>query len=129
MAEEVEDDLDEEDEENEYDEEEESYTHRGMRWLFQAAQGEELDDDEDDEEDDELEEQPIEKPSINLITEKLKNQNIQMEDLVKVLLLEHDEYIDMEEECDQQSNTLFGILRIIISNYKPEDESIIGRIA
>jgi hypothetical protein len=52
-----------------------------------------------------------------------------MEDLVKVLLLEHDEYIDMEEECDQQSNTLFGILRIIISNYKPEDESIIGRIA
>jgi chromatin segregation and condensation protein Rec8/ScpA/Scc1 (kleisin family) len=100
-----------------------------MRWLFQAAQGEELDDDEDDEEDDELEEQPIEKPSINLITEKLKNQNIQMEDLVKVLLLEHDEYIDMEEECDQQSNTLFGILRIIISNYKPEDESIIGRIA
>jgi len=130
MADEVESEVDEEelDEFNEVypaEYEEESFTHRGMRWLFQAAQGEELDDSEDEEEDEAEIVTPVEKPSVNLIAQKLKTQNINMEDLVKVLLLEHEEYTDIEEECELKSDDIFGILRIIISNYKPEEEALV----
>ena len=123
-AEEDEEELDEFSEIYPAEYEEESYTHRGMRWLFQAAQGEELDDSEDEEED-EPEIALVAKPSVNLITQKLKTQNIQMEDLVKVLLLEHEEYTDIEEECELKADNLFGVLRIIISNYKPEEEALV----
>jgi hypothetical protein len=42
-----------------------------------------------------------------------------MEDLVKVLLLEHEEYEDDDEELARIEGTVFGKMRIIISNFRP----------
>ena len=115
---EEEDDWESEDEGNEIND----YALRGMRWLYQRANGEDLDD-EEDEPGEEDEEEITPKPSVELITRKLKQQGITMEELVKTLLLQHEEYAREEEEYDQVDNELFGKIRIIVSNYNVAEDT------
>ena len=108
-----------------HDEQEEDYSLRGMRWLFQRANGEEDDDeesDEEEEEEEEVEEESVPKPSVQFLTQKLIRQGVTMEQLVKTLLLQHDEYYDHDEEFEHVSDQLFGKIRIVLSNFKPDDE-------
>jgi hypothetical protein len=56
-------------------------------------------------------------------------QGVTMEDLVKVLLLDHDEYEREDEEFSRIGDEMFGKLRIIISNHPriaPQVQSIIA---
>jgi hypothetical protein len=111
-----------------YDEDEELYgdhSLRGARWLFQRANGEEVDDEEDtpDEEEDEREDMDIiVKPTVEFLTRKLVSQGITMENMVQALLIDHDEY-DNSAVGANFDGILFGKLRILISNYKPEDDA------
>ena len=110
----------------------EDYALRGMRWLFQQAENEQdgdqdIEDEQDDNpdevlEDDDDEEDDIPKPSLRYLTQKLTQHGVTMEMLVKTLLIEHEEYIDMDEECTRACDELFGKVRIIVSNYNPDDE-------
>ena len=122
-----------EDDSEAYDEEEEveNMLLRGMRWLFQRANGETItyngfDEDEEDEyeEEEEAEEESVPKPSVQFLTQKLIRQGVTMEQLVKTLLLQHDEYYDHDEEFEHVSDQLFGKIRIVLSNFKPDDEII-----
>lgn len=119
---EVPEDEDEDEEEYEEDSEDE-YVMRGMRWLFQRANNEELDEDEDDEDEEEDETDATPKPTVELITRKLAQQGVTMEQLIKIVLLEHPEYESNEDEYDDVGNELFGKIRVIISNYNPADEA------
>jgi hypothetical protein len=93
---------------------------RGARWLFQRAEGEEVDDDQDSVLDEEEEnDEPVDRPSVDYIVEKLVQRGVTMADIVKsILLVDHPEYQD-EESFEREDNELFGKLRIIISNYQP----------
>ena len=96
---------------------------RGARWLFQRANGEEVDDEEDLEGEDEREELDIiVKPSVEFLTRKLVSQGITMENMVQALLIDHDEY-DNSLDGANFDGILFGKLRILISNYKLEDDA------
>ena len=102
---------------------------RGARWLFQRAEGEELDDDEDsvfeEEEEDEDEEQ-VDRPSVEYIVQKLVQRGVTMADVVKsILLVDHPEYQD-DESFEREDNELFGKLRIIISNYQPQPAVVVA---
>ena len=109
-----------------YDEDEELYgdhSLRGARWLFQRANGEEVDDEEDLEEEEEREEADIiVKPSVEFLTRKLVSQGITMENMVQALLIDHEEY-DNSVVGANFDGILFGKLRILISNYKLEDDA------
>lgn len=118
-------DNDSEDDYDEFslEEEDEHYSDnvlRGARWLFQRAEGEELDDDEDSvyEEDEERVDDANNAP-VYFIVEKLKEEGVTMEDLVKAILIrDHSEYSN-NDEFETVDNHLFGRLRILISNYQP----------
>ena len=98
---------------------------RGFRFFFNNVNGEEHDEDdveeeivfesEEDEEDNEDEEP---KPSAEFITQKLVQQGVTMEQLVKALLMGHEEY--QNDENSRVDDELFGKMRIIISNFTPE---------
>lgn len=123
------------------------YSLRGMRWMFQRVEGEELDDDADDElegeapimrnlperedgeeeEDSEEEDEEPAVPTAAYIVYKLERSRVTMAMLVKAMLaLDHDEYADNREYNEMESN-IFGRLRTIISNYRPEDEETMER--
>ena len=83
-------------------------------------------DDDDVEEENEFQSDtplptPVPKPSPALIAQKLIEQGITIETLVKSLLKDHDEYDDIEEECMRIDDDLFGRMRIIISNFDGTD--------
>ena len=110
-----------------YDEDEELYgdhSLRGARWLFQRANGEEVDEEEDtpDEEENREEDDIIVKPSVEFLTRKLVSQGITMENMVQALLVDHEEYDNSAAGADYDG-ILFGKLRILISNYKLEDDA------
>jgi hypothetical protein len=127
--------ADEPDEEiTDYSEEEEDESEmfdddalRGFRFFFNnineeahdqqdIAEEEEVDvwesEDEEDDEDENI-------PSTDFVAQKLRQQGVTFEQLVKVLCLEHNEYDD-DESAENLSNELFGKIRIIISNYSPQ---------
>lgn len=113
------------------DEEEElydDYALRGLRFLTNNIEGNEHDmldihDEREYEEEIEREEnRNNDIPSATYITEKLIAQGVTMEQLVKALLMNHEEYED-NDEMDQTECDIFGKMRIIISNYSsPQDE-------
>jgi len=128
MAETPEEEEEEEDDWGTIDEDDEPYSDfalRGLRLFTDNLNGvahdaddlAEEEEEEDEDEEEEEEEEP--KPTPEFITQKLVSQGITMEQMVKVLLLDHEEYSENEEfhrvECE-----IFGKLRIIISNYHPE---------
>ena len=59
-------------------------------------------------------------PTASFIAQKLTQQGITMEDLVKTLLLHHDEYESQNEQLERVDSEMFGRLRVIISNFTPE---------
>jgi len=97
---------------------------RGARWLFQRAEGEELDDEEDSESESDEEEDRDEveaRAPVEYIVEKLVQRGVSMSELVKAILIrDHDEY-QYHDEFNRTDDELFGKLRIIISNYQPEE--------
>ena len=129
MAEEVsnedddEDEYDDEDEDDddEYDDSEEDYILRGFRMFMNNINGEQQDE-SDIEEETEL---PV--PTSVIIANQLSQQGVTMEDLVKILLLNHKEYDSQDEEFERLEDDIFGKMRIIISNYNPtEDVAILN---
>lgn len=123
MAEEPEDNNSDEEYDDFSVDEEPDYTDnvlRGSRWLFQRAEGEELDDEEDtvlDEEEERVEVEP--RAPVDYIVDKLVQRGVSMAELVKAILIrDHDEY-QFHDEFSRTDDELFGKLRIIISNYQP----------
>jgi hypothetical protein len=107
---------------------------RGFRFFFNNINGDEHDEDDVEEEianeqtedeDDEEEEEP--KPSAEFIAQKLVQQGVTMEQLVKALLMGHEEY--QNDENNRVDDELFGKMRIIISNYTPEQAAMLDQKA
>ena len=129
--------VEDSDSEYESDEEEEGvddFALRGLRFFTANLEGNEheeediLDEEEDMEEPPaEAEEETIPKPTAAFIVEKLIQQGVNMEYLVKALLKDHDEYDAEEEECVRMDDILFGKMRIIISNYQPEQTNPVAQ--
>ena len=88
-----------------------------VRNLFreEGDEGEEL---EEDQEEDDEEEEDYPKPPIEFLAQKMEEQGFTIERFVKSCLLDHDEYDDIEEECDKEGDDIFEALRILISNYE-----------
>jgi len=135
MAEEVAEEDDEEDtvwSEVSGEEEElfQDFALRGFRFFMNNVEGA-----EHEEEDIAVEEEAIRtavqeeilpaKPTAAFITQKLVEQGITMEHLLKVLLRDHDEYDSHDEEFEQIDDDVFAKLRIIISNYEPEVQPVV----
>jgi hypothetical protein len=59
-------------------------------------------------------------PTASFIAQKLTQQGVTMEDLVKTLLLHHDEYESQNEQLQRTDSEMYGRLRSIISNFTPE---------
>ena len=122
----------EEDEESDYEddedeeEEEEPFSDdvlRGFRFFFNNVYNEEHDhEDVLEQQEDEEEAAVLPKPSAAFITEALAAQGVTMEQLVKILLQDHDEYEEEEQEFDRISEEVWGQMRIIITNYQPQEQ-------
>ena len=98
-----------------------------FRMFHQRLDGEEIE--EEPERDDEEEEIEVDMviPSPEFIAAKLISQGITVTDIVKCLLLEHEEYDIHLEENNTKANQLFGALRILITNYPRQPETEIER--
>ena len=96
---------------------------RGLRLFMNNIEGEQQSPEDIAEETEALEAEaadfvaPTPKPSSAYIAQKLVEQGLTMESLVKVLLAEHDEYDQEEDEYLELGDDIFGRMRIIISNY------------
>jgi len=101
---------------------------RGLRFFTDNIEGVEHDPEDVEEEDaveeveEEEEEEEEPRPTPEFITQKLIQQGVTMEQLVKALLKDHDEYDIEEEEFVHIDDEIFGKLRIIITNYQPVAE-------
>lgn len=128
MAEDVKDKYEEEDDwESVESFEDDEYALRGFRFFMNNLEGVEhaeadMEDeniDEEDENDDdssvEVDEEP--KPTPAYISEKLLEHGITMEQMVKAMLLRHDEYEDEEEAYNRIDGQIFGKMRSIINTY------------
>lgn len=101
---------------------------RGLRLLTSLLEGEEPDQNDViseyyyNEENDEN--NVVTQPPLDIVIRKLREQGVTYEELVSSLLSEHEEYRDFEfsETLERISNELWGKFKVIISNYKPEDE-------
>jgi len=57
-------------------------------------------------------------PTPEYIAQKLTEQGVSMLDMVKIMLIGHDEFENKREEFDRMDSEMFGKLRILISNYE-----------
>jgi hypothetical protein len=96
----------------------------------QQIENEEVEDEpEDDEaevsddEEDEDEEPPLPTPAY--LANKLAEKGVTMEDMVKALLLEHDEYEEEYSAFNRRTSEMYGELRRLILNY--DDNNNINR--
>jgi hypothetical protein len=85
---------------------------QSMRWLFQRAEGEELEEEEldDDEEEDQVPEVPL-----NYVLENLQTMNYTFEDMVKILL---NDFLDNEQ--DERSSGILQTVDNIIGRYEED---------
>lgn len=101
---------------------------RGFRFFMNNNEGDEHDQEDETEEEEDMEEsaedvQPVtDKPTVAFMAQKLVEQGISMEHLLKVLLRDHDEYDDEDAEFERVDDDVFGKIRIIVSNYEPQVE-------
>jgi hypothetical protein len=116
-----------ESENDEWEEEEEEmfddYALRGFRFFMNQLYGEDHEEEDilEEEEDEELEEEDEENlalPSPAFVTQKLVENGVTIEHLVKSLLTQFPEY-EENEELDRVESELWGKFRVIISNYIP----------
>jgi hypothetical protein len=97
----------------------------GFRMFHQQINGEEVElEPEQDEEEEEVE---MVKPSAEFIAAKLIAQGLTVTDMVKSLLLEHEEYSDDYDENHTKANQLFGAVRVLINNYPRQSQIEIER--
>ena len=136
MAEVPQDDSDDESEgEYDDDDDDDEIYHddalRGLRFFMNNIAGEEHDEQDIEEEEVYLQyeenAQPEEEPEVpvptaSFIATKLIQQGVTMEDLVKIMLLNHEEYEPQNEHLERVESEMFGKMRIIISNFSPENE-------
>jgi hypothetical protein len=128
----------EEDEETVYSDEEEEELDmfdesalRGFRFFWNILDGQEhdaedLDDEEAEEapeEDGEEEQEASNVPTPSFVAQKLQEQGVTYEQLVKMVLLQHEEYAE-DEEAERLDNDTFGKVRIIVSNYNPDEPAV-----
>jgi hypothetical protein len=127
MAEKIKDEEEEEDDDYETDSDYEEddmfddYSLRGFRFFMNNISGEPHDEEDLGEEDEDIRERIRDappRPSAEFIVDKLLD-DITVEDLVKVLLLEHEEYDDSQEELSLIERSVFEKMRAIISNFNP----------
>lgn len=130
MAEQIKDEEEEEDDDDEtdsdYEDEDEDdmfddYSLRGFRFFMNNIHGETHEQEDIEEEDEDIRERIRDappRPSAEFIVDKLLD-DITVEDLVKVLLLEHEEYDDSQEELSLIERSVFEKMRAIISNFNP----------
>ena len=98
-----------------------------FRMFNQRLDGEDIEEEIEEAEEDieEAEEEDTIKPTAAHIAEKLIENGISMEDLVKSLLIDHEEYDNPageETDNDRKSDQIFGSIRAIISRYKREHQ-------
>lgn len=101
---------------------------RGFRFFFdnlngQAHEAEDIEEENEmaDENDDGAEEEaPPNVPTTDFVAQRLREQGVTFEQLVRaVCFSNHDEY-SYDEEGDRLDDWIFGKIRIIVSNYQPE---------
>lgn len=129
MAEEPEEDEETvySDEEEEYEEEMfDDYALRGFRFFFDNLDGtphsEEdiVEEEEGDQEEEEEEEQDASVPTTDFVAQKLREQGVTFEQMVNMICkLDHQEFGE-DEQAERFSNELFGKIRVILSNYDPD---------
>ena len=118
MAEEpANDDDDEEDSYYEYEDDQfDDNALTSFRMFHQQLDDEEVEPEPDIEEDIEEDEEnePVETPAT--IATKLAARGVTMEDVVKVLLLEHGEYTRYEDQYERKASELYGKIRSILTS-------------
>lgn len=129
MAEEVEDEASSEWSEVTSEEEMfDDFALRGFRFFMNNIEGVEhdhedaLEEQEDMEEEEESQVAETAKPTPTFIAQKLVEQGVTMEHLLKVLLRDHDEYESNDTDFERADDEIFGKLRVIISNYQPQQQ-------
>ena len=122
-----------EDEEEDYEDELYSdYALRGLRFFNNNINGDENDEedleeeteDEDAEEENAEEEEEAPKPTPSYIAQKLVEQGISMEDMVKLLLVNLNEYEREFDDFDRVENEMFGRVKSIMNNYNPPVQNV-----
>jgi len=127
--EEEEEDEDEGEGEGEGEGEDDEYALRGFRFFMNNINSEEHSDEDIIEEDVYLQYQENDEPEPNLehlptcefITRKLVEQGVTMENIVKTLLVHHEQYDLQNEQLERAEDELFGKMCIIISNLTPSN--------
>jgi hypothetical protein len=131
MAEEVaeeESEYDDDESESEEYEQYDDYALRGLRFFNNNINGEQhdqedLDDEgEDAEEDDEEvveEAEEVTPPPVSYVAQKLVEQGITMEDLLKAVLCSVNNYESDYEDFERVENEIFGRVQTILNNYTP----------
>jgi hypothetical protein len=99
-----------------------------FRMFQQQIENEEVEEEPQQDNDDEAEvsdddEPPLPTPAY--LANKLAEKGVTMEDMVKALLLEHDEYEDEYEVFNRRTSEMYGELRRLILNY--DDNNNINR--
>ena len=123
------------DEDSEYDDESESeeyeqyddYALRGLRLFNNNINGEEHDqEDLDDEgedaeesEDEEVVEEAVAPPPVSYVAQKLTEQGVTMETLLKAVLCSVNNYERDYEDFERVENEIFGRVSSILNNYTP----------
>jgi hypothetical protein len=135
MAEKIKDEEEEEEDDDETDSDYEEddmfddYSLRGFRFFMNNISGEPHDEEDLGEEDEDIRERIRDappRPSAEFIVDKLlDDHDITVEDLVKVLLLEHEEYDDSQEELSLIERSVFEKMHAIISNFNPREERLL----
>jgi hypothetical protein len=100
------------DEEDDDDYEINDETMQSMRWLFQRAEGEELEEEEldDDEEEDQVPEVPL-----NYVVDNLQTMNYTFEDMIKIIL---NDFLDNEQ--DERSASILETVDSLIGRYEED---------
>jgi hypothetical protein len=131
MAEEVADEESEYDDEEEFYEQYDDYALRGLRFFNNNLNGEEHDqedlDDESDanEEDEETDEvdngsfEVVAPPPVSYVAQKLTEQGVTTEDLLKAILCSVNNYESEYEDFERVENEIFGRVSSILNNYTP----------
>ena len=120
------------DEDSEYDDEEiyeqyDDYVLRGLRFFNNNLNGEEhdqedLDDESEDTEDAEEEDEDEEDtrpPPVSYVAQKLTEQGVTTEDLLKAILCSVNNYERDYEDFERVENEIFGRVSSILNNYTP----------
>lgn len=105
---------------------------RGLRFMTNNLEGlphdilDVHDENEENNANAETDEEPVSVPTPAFIATKLAAQGVTIEDLVKAMLIEHVEYEEspMVDDFYISSREIFGKMRIIISNYSPDEPAI-----